>query len=56
MPIRQTTPQAEINAYTDARVARMEQALAYNLSVIGEQVANDARIKGSYTDRTKNLP
>ena len=55
MPIRQTTPQARIDAYVEERMERMKQAIIYNLCAVGEKVRNEALSSGSYTDRTKNL-
>ena len=55
MPIRQTTPQSQINAYIEDWVARKNQALVNNLLAVGEQVRNEAVSNGSYTDRTGNL-
>lgn len=55
MPIKQTTPQSQINAYIEESMARLKQAIIYNLCVVGEKVRNEALDNGSYTDRTKNL-
>lgn len=55
MPIRQTTPQSQIDAYIEERMNRLKEAIIYNLCAIGEKVRNEALDSGSYTDRTKNL-
>ena len=55
MPIRQITPKSKIDAYIEARMNRLKQAIIYNLCVVGEKVRNEALDNGSYTDRTKNL-
>lgn len=55
MPIRQTTPQSQIDAYIEERMNRLKEAIIYNLCVIGEKVRNEAIDSGSYKDRTKNL-
>ena len=55
MPIRQTTPQSQINARLDEHVAKMTTLIAEELMAIGEQVRNEAVSSGSYTDRTGNL-
>ena len=55
MPIKQVTLQSAINSYTDEQIGRVIDAVVYNLGVIGEKVVNEAREKGSYTDRTGNL-
>lgn len=55
MPIKQKTLRAEIDTYTENQVNRLLNAIIYNLGVIGEKVVNEARERGSYTDRTGNL-
>ena len=55
MPIRQITPQSQIDAYIEDRMNRLKQAIIYNFCVIGEKMRNEALANGSYTDRTKNL-
>ena len=55
MPIRQTTPKSQINAYIDERMNMLKQAIIYNFCAIGEKVRNAAIERGSYTDRTGNL-
>lgn len=55
MPITQKTLRAEIDTYTEDQVNRLLNAIIYNLGVIGEKVVNEARERGSYTDRTGNL-
>lgn len=39
----------------DQQVERVQQALAYNLCAVGEQVLNTARQTNSYKDQTGNL-
>lgn len=55
MPIRQITPQSQIDAQIEESLNRKKQAIIYNFSVIGEKVVNEAKQSGSYTDRTGNL-
>ena len=59
MPIKQTTPNRELEISLDAKVSALRQALIYNLEYVGEQVVNRARNtseKGhDFTDRTGNL-
>lgn len=55
MPIRQTTPQSQINAHIDAWVGKRAILVAKKFEEIGEQVRNEAVSKGSYTDRSGNL-
>lgn len=55
MSIRQTTPEAEINAYIEQQIERMIDALIRTLQYVGERCLNAARRTNSYTDRTGNL-
>ena len=55
MPIKQLTSEAEINSFIEDKVKRIEKALVYNLSFVGEQVLNAARSTNSYKDQTGNL-
>lgn len=55
MPIRQVTPQAEINSYIESRLEIWQQLIIRNLAYIGEQVLNAARSTNSYKDQTGNL-
>lgn len=55
MPIKQLTTDAEISRFIDEKVKRIEKALVYNLSYVGEQVLNKARSTNSYKDQTGNL-
>lgn len=55
MPIRQITPQSQIDAYIEDRMNKLKHAIIYNFCAIGEKVRNEALDNGSYTDRTKNL-
>lgn len=57
MPVKVTmkTPKAELRAYIAKGVEAQRQKVIRMLAYIGEQCVNDARLKGSYTDRTGNL-
>ena len=55
MPIIQTTPQQEIDAYMAEGIKRIEYALVYNLQYVGERCVNAARKSKSYLDQTGNL-
>jgi len=55
MPIKQKTPNSQIDAFLEERIKRLEKALLYRLFVIGEQVLNVARSTNSYKDQTGNL-
>lgn len=55
MPIRNNTAEAEIAARIDEQLRRIDKAIIYNLSYVGEQVLNAARGTNSYKDRTGNL-
>ena len=55
MPIRQTTPQSQIDEYIEQHIERLKQAIIYNFCAIGEKVRNEALDNGSYEDQTKNL-
>lgn len=55
MPIKQLTSETEINSFIEDKVKRIEKALVYNLSYVGEQVLNAARSTNSYKDQTGNL-
>lgn len=50
-----TTPKAELKAYIAKGFEEQRQKVIRMLAYIGEQCVNDARLKGSYTDRTGNL-
>lgn len=53
--IRMTTPKAELEAYIAKGFEEQKRRIIRMLFYIGEQCVNDARLKGSYTDRTGNL-
>lgn len=53
--VKMTTPKAELRAYIAKGVESQKQKVIRMMSYIGEQCVNDARLKGSYTDRTGNL-
>lgn len=55
MPIRQVTPNSEINSYIERTLETWTQLLIRNFSYIGEQVLNAARSTNSYKDQTGNL-
>lgn len=55
MPIKQTTPDAEIDAYIKVMLERQRKALIYNLQYVGEQCLTAARETDTYKDRTGNL-
>ena len=53
--VKMTTPKAELRGYITKGFEAQKQRLIRMLMYIGEQCVNDARVKGSYTDRTGNL-
>lgn len=57
MPVKMqmTTPAHEIRAYIAKGVEEQRKKVIRRLMLIGEKCVNDARLKGSYTDRTGNL-
>lgn len=55
MPIRQVTPDSEINSYIERKLEIWMQLLIRNFSYIGERVLNAARSTDSYKDQTGNL-
>lgn len=55
MPIRQVTPNSEINSYIERKLEIWRQLLIRNFSYVGEQVLNAARSTNSYKDQTGNL-
>lgn len=55
MPIVQTTPESEIDAYINLRIENLKKALLYQLSYIGERCLKTARGTNSYKDQTGNL-
>lgn len=55
MPIQQSTPQAEIEAYLTRKTDAVRRAAVRILSYVGERCVEQARSQGSYTDRTGNL-
>lgn len=55
MPIRQTTPQQEIDAYMAEQIKRIEYALVRTLQYVGERCLIAARKSKSYSDITGNL-
>jgi len=55
MPIKQITPQSEINAYLESELTKKEQAIIKTLKRVGEMCINEARDNGSYLDQTGNL-
>lgn len=55
MPIRQTTPEREIEAQLIAEFERLRRAVVGQLMVAGDRVRNEAVERGSYLDRSGNL-
>lgn len=55
MPIRQVTPNSEVNSYIERKLEIWRQLLIRKFSYIGEQVLNAARSTDSYKDQTGNL-
>lgn len=55
MPIRQVTPNSEINSYIERKLEIWRQLLIRNFSHVGEQVLNAARSSKDYKDQTGNL-
>lgn len=46
---------AEVDAYLDEQITRIEEQIVYNLSYVGERCLSAARSTDSYKDRTGNL-
>ena len=55
MPIKQITPMQDIEVYLKEQIRGREEALINTMAYAGEMVVNDARVNGSYRDRTGNL-
>jgi hypothetical protein len=55
MGIKQLTPMAEVDAYLEENIDRIEFFTINKLSYVGEQCLISARTTNSYTDRTGNL-
>lgn len=55
MPIKQTTPQQEIDAYIAQQVKRIEYTIVRSLKYVGERCLTVARESKSYRDITGNL-
>lgn len=55
MPIRQRTPQSEVDRHFSGLAKRFEAQVLYQLGVLGEACINKARERGSYRDDTGNL-
>ena len=55
MSITQTTPQQQINAYLMQQIERRKAAILNVFNYVGMTCVNEARINGSYRDRTGNL-
>lgn len=55
MPIQQTTPNSQIDAYIQQQVERMQRAIIRSLQYVGEQCIAEARSSANFTDRTGNL-
>jgi hypothetical protein len=55
MPIKQNTPESEIDEYIKVQLERMNNALIYQMKYIAEECLNAARNTNSYKDQTGNL-
>lgn len=55
MPVRQTTPQQEIDDYMAEQIKRIESAIIRSLLYVGERCLTAARKSQSYRDITGNL-
>lgn len=55
MKIKMTTPKKVIRAQISDSINQYRQRIIRYLFVIGEKCVNDARLMGSYKDRTHNL-
>jgi hypothetical protein len=55
MPIKQQTPNAEVERYLEAKARSLHRALVNNLIYVGEAAVKEARERGRYKDRTGNL-
>ncbi len=55
LKVKMTTPKKVIRAQIADAVGKYRHLLIRQLFVVGEKCVNDARLSGSYTDRTGNL-
>lgn len=55
MKVKMETPMKVIKAHIEDEMGQYRQRLLTWLHVIGEKCVNDARLQGSYKDRTGNL-
>ena len=55
MPIKQITPQSEINAYLEDAMTKKENDIIKVLKRVGELCINEARSNPGYMDQTGNL-
>jgi hypothetical protein len=55
LKVKMTTQKKAIRAYIEDSVGKYRQLLIRQLFVVGEKCVNDARLQGSYKDRTHNL-
>ena len=55
LKVKMTTPKKVIRAQIADTVGKYRQLLIRQLFVVGEKCINDARLNGSYKDRTHNL-
>lgn len=55
LKVKMTTPKKVIRAQIADAVGKYRHLLIRQLFVVGEKCVNDARLLGSYTDRTGNL-
>lgn len=55
MPIKQITPQADIEAYLQDQLAKREKSIIDALSFVGIQCVNEAKLHPGYQDQSSNL-
>lgn len=55
MPIRQKTPQSQVNQYLENQLKQRERVFINVLERIGQECIIEARNNGNYTDQTGNL-
>lgn len=55
LDIKKGTALKAIQKHITDEIARQKQRFITQLFVVGEKCVNDARLNGSYTDRTRNL-
>lgn len=55
MPIRQKTPQSQVNQYLENQLKQRERVFINVLERIGQECITEARNNGNYIDQTGNL-